>query len=238
MGSDIVDGFEQGVDLFVADPALNADGALRRGRGENLGVEQLGRNIVLAESLQAGKGEQRRIDLAFGEFPQPCIDEAAIGDDIDIRAQPLDQRLAAQRGGADGGALRQIEQLCGGPADKGVAGIFARQIGGEEQAGWQLGRHVLGGMHGKIQPTGDQHILQFLGEKALAADLRQRSVGDPVAHGRQHDDLEHFGRQSVRRHQPVPCFMGLRQRQGTAPRADPERFCLHPLRSVVTGGSV
>ena len=29
--------------------------------------------------------------------------------------------------------------------------------------------------------------------------------------------------------------MGLCQRQRAAPRADPERFCLHPLRSVVTG---
>lgn len=97
----------------------------------------------------------------------------------------------------------------------------------------QDGRHVLGGMNGEIELAGGKLLFQFQREQALAADLAQRPVGDAVARGGQDHDLEHLLGQVMRGHQPGPCFRCLRQRERAAARADPERFCLHPLSSVV-----
>ena len=96
-------------------------------------------------------------------------------------------------------------------------------------------RHVLGGMHGEIERAGKQLLLDLLGEKPLAADRRQRAVGDPVALGGEHHDLEHILRQAMGGHQPVAGFMRLGQRQRAAARADPVRFRLHPASTIVTG---
>ena len=84
-------------------------------------------------------------------------------------------------------------------------------------------------MHGEIEIAGRELLLELFREKSFAADLGQRTVGNAVALGRQNDDFEHFLRQIVSRHKPVAGFVCLRERQRAAPRADPERFCLHPL---------
>ena len=228
MGRPVVDGGQQAVHPVVADAALDADRALRRGRREGDRIEDLRRHVELAEALQAGIGEQRRIGLSFGELAEAGIHLATEDDDVEVRPKAADERLAAQRGRADGRALRQVEKALCRAADEGVADILARQEGREVQALRQLRRHVLGGVHGKVQRAGGKLRLDLLGEQALAADQRQRAVGDAVAGGREHDDLEHVFRQAVRRHQARTGLVGLGERQRAATGADPERFCLHP----------
>lgn len=131
--------------------------------------------------------------------------------------------------------MGQVDQLRSGAADDRVANVFTRQIGRETETFWQVGRHVLARMHGKIEIAGCKLLLELFREKSFAADLGQRTVGNAVALGRQNDDFEHFLGEIVGCHQPIAGFVRLCERQRAAARADTERFCLHPLCSVVTG---
>ncbi len=74
-----------------------------------------------------------------------------------------------------------------GAADKAVADILPLEEGDEAEAVGKGRRHVLGGMDRQIDSAFDQRLLDLLGEKALAAGLRQRPVLDGVAAGL--DDL-------------------------------------------------
>ena len=64
-------------------------------------------------------------------------------------------------------------------------------------------------MDGKIDRARKQRLLDLLGEQALAADLGQRPVADPVAGRRDGDDLD-------RRPSPSPCAAISRARVSSA----------------------
>ena len=68
-------------------------------------------------------------------------------------------------------------------ADDGVAGILAFGEGGEDEAGGEIGRHILGGMDGEINGSGEEGFFDFLGEEAFGADFAEGDVSDFVAGG-------------------------------------------------------
>ena len=68
-------------------------------------------------------------------------------------------------------------------ADQRVARIFALRDRRQRQARRQLRRHILQAMHRQVDRPRQQRLFDFLGEQSLAADLRQRHVGDLVAGG-------------------------------------------------------
>ena len=70
-------------------------------------LENGGRGIGAAETFQSGERENGRVHRAFVELAQPRFDIAAQGNDVEIGAQPLDLRGAAQRRGAERRAFRQ-----------------------------------------------------------------------------------------------------------------------------------
>lgn len=94
----IVNWRQQIVDPRIADAAFDADRSLRRRRREGIGIEDIGQHVDLAETLQAGKRQQGGINLALFELAQAGFDQAAEGDDVDVRPHAADQRLAAERG--------------------------------------------------------------------------------------------------------------------------------------------
>ena len=108
-------------------------------------------------------------------------------------------------------------------ADEDVARVFARQHRRDDQAIRQRRRHVLGRMHREVDVAGRQRLLDFLGEQALAAELRQRAVADRVAGGPDRADLDPLRRQPVRGRQAVAHHGGLGQRERTPARPDPQR---------------
>ena len=89
-------------------------------------------------------------------------------------------------------------------------------------------------MHGEIDAAVAQLLLDFQSEKALAADLRKWTVGDPVALGGDDDDFKILLWQPVGGHKPVARLVRLSERQRAAACADPKRFCLHPPISIFT----
>ena len=138
----------------------------------------------------------------------------------------LDLRLAPQRRGGHHRALRQFAEARGAAADEGVAHILARQEARHREAGRQLGRHVLHGMHGDVDLARQQRLLDLLGEKALAAGVGERPVLDAVAGGLDGANLERMPPGAVRRLQPLLHFARLGQGQRRAARADADCACL------------
>ena len=54
----------------------------------------------------------------------------------------------------------------------------------------KFGGQVLQGMHGQIDASGSERLLDFLREHALGADLRERDIGNLVAGGVNDLDLD------------------------------------------------
>jgi hypothetical protein len=109
-----------------------------------------------------------------------------------------DLRLAADRGGAEHGAgrqagirVRRIDRLARRPEDQRVPRILPRQGAGKHDAGRQLRLQVLQAVDGEVDSAIDQRLVDLLGEEALAADLGQGPVLDPVARGGDDVLLEH-----------------------------------------------
>jgi hypothetical protein len=78
-------------------------------------------------------------------------------------------------------------------------------------------------MDRKINPTGQQSLLDFLREQAFSTDLRQRTIGDHVARGPDHLDDNAVGRNSIRRGDFLRNQAGLRQRQRASAATDPDQ---------------
>ena len=96
--------------------------------------------------------------------------------------------LAADRGGADEGALREgavgvVRGLDGAAEDKGVAGVFALEGAGQHDAVGEFGFEILEAVDSEVYAAGDLGLVDFLGEKALAADVGQTAVLHGVAGG-------------------------------------------------------
>ncbi len=92
----------------VAGARGDRDRALPRRGGEFLDVEQRARLRREAKALQPGEREQRRVDLARRDLAKPRFDIAAQQRDREIGPQAPHHRGAAQRSGADDGAVRQV----------------------------------------------------------------------------------------------------------------------------------
>src|SRR5262249_15838619 len=121
------------------------------------------------EPLQAGERAHDGVDLAGGKLAQARLHVAAQGNDREIAAQPLDERLAAQRRGAYGRASRQIAERLRLGADEDVARVLAWEHGRDHKPRRQDGRHVFRRMYREVDGGGEEGLLDLLGEQALAA---------------------------------------------------------------------
>ncbi len=198
---------------------LDADGALADRRQEFVDVEHGGRRAKEPEALEPGDRKHGRVEGAAVELAQAGLDIAAQRRDGKVGPQMLEQRLPPRRRRADDGAVWQFAQSLGGAADESIARIFARQEGREHEPRRQHARHVFRRMHGEIDGAGQQRLLDLLGEKALAAGLRQRALNG-VAGGADGLDLDAVepdltGRGEADLHRPR-----LDQRQRRAARTD------------------
>ena len=77
---------------------------------EFVGRQNRGGGVGAAQPLQPGERQQGGVDLAGIELAQARLHVAAKVHHREIGAQALDQRLAAQRRGADHRAVRELAQ--------------------------------------------------------------------------------------------------------------------------------
>ncbi len=97
MGGAVIDGGKQIGHPLVANAAFDADGALRGCRREIGGVQQFGDDLGLSQAPETGIGQQGGIHLSFCQLAQTGINKAAIDHHVEIRPQPANQCLSAQR---------------------------------------------------------------------------------------------------------------------------------------------
>ena len=79
--------------------------------------------------------------------------------------------------------------LCAGRENDRVPRILARQHAADLEPVRQDRRHVLAAVDGEVDLAGEQRVFDFLHEQPLAADLRERRLGQPVAGRLDDDDL-------------------------------------------------
>lgn len=176
------------------------------------------------EPLEPGERQQRRVGHPLLELPEARLDVAAIGDDLEIGPEPADERLTAQRRRADHRPFRQIVERPVFQRQKGIAHVLARQEVVEDQPVRQHGRHILGGMHGKIEIAPLQTGLDLLGEQPLAADLGQRTILDAIAGRRDGDDLDIRQSLAPGGFETGLDLVRLSESQRAAARAETDRF--------------
>jgi hypothetical protein len=142
----------------------------------------MGCRAVASQALQPRKRQNGAVDLALRHLAQPCVDIAPEHDDRDVRSHPLDQRLPAQRRGADDGTPRQFLDCRGRASDEGVARVLTWQEGRQFQSIRQRGWHILRGMHGEIDPAVEERFLDLLGKSPLppASDKGRSWIRSPL----------------------------------------------------------
>ena len=180
--------------------------------------------------LQAGQRQQRGVDLAGRELAQPGVDVAAEVDHPQVGAPRQQLRLAAQRGGADHGASRQLgDGRAAGRAISTSRGSSRASTAPMHQAVGQPGRQVLDRMHREVDPARQQRRLDLLAEQALAAELGERPVGDPIAGRADRHDLERARRGEL--------GMRAARAPGRPARSAPARAASRACRCAAAAGS-
>ncbi len=111
-GVGVIDARQHLAHARVVLARLDADGALPDRRQEFVHAHDPGRVLRQPEPLHAGERQQRGVDLAVVELAQPRLHVAAQRRHLQVRPQPLGNRLPPQRGGAERGALRQFGERC------------------------------------------------------------------------------------------------------------------------------
>src|SRR6185436_11925436 len=120
------------------------------------------------------------------------IHVAANRDDREVGPHGLELHAAAERRGSNAGARRELREARAGARNERVARVLPLGKAAEPQARHELARNVLGGVHREIGLTVEQALLDLFDEETLAADLRERTILNPIARRR---DGELFDRE-------------------------------------------
>ncbi len=136
-----------------------------------------------AEPRQPRQSQESGINAAVVQFLETRCDTAAQGDDFQVGTQMQGLGLAAQAGGADHRARRQVFQGFSLVRNESVARVFPGRHRRQHNSVRQPRRHILHRMHRRIDAPVQQGFVQFLGEQALAAGVLQPLVQKPVAAG-------------------------------------------------------
>ena len=122
-------------------------------------------------------------NVRAGNSRASCADPPdAARADARCAAEPRRQFLESRRLASEPFGRRRAGPRASRGSSRGSTAAMRKSVG-------QNGRHVLAAVDGQIDLAGEQRVLDFLDEQPLAADLRQRRVGEPVARRLDDDDL-------------------------------------------------
>ena len=179
----VVQASQQIARRLIAGAAFHADGALTRRRQAIGDVESCANALLKFEAHQARAGKDDRVVLAFVEFAEAGADVAAQVREPQIGPQAFELALAAQARSADDGFLRQVGKAAVIVRHERIARVATLAGHGQLEAFGKLRRDVFHRMHGDIGLAIEHCALEFLDEKPLAAEPRQRAMQHAVAGG-------------------------------------------------------
>src|ERR1051326_6236687 len=102
---------------------------------------------------------------------------------VEVGADGFELRLAAQAGGADPGAVRQVFDLRIVARAEGVARVFPFCDGNDLEPWGEFGGEIFQGVDSQIDAPGREGFFDFFGEHALGAYFGEGHVGDLVTGG-------------------------------------------------------
>lgn len=184
----MVDGSQTLAQLRIPGAALDADRALPR-RRQHVLCRNRRCTLSHAEPREARHRQEGRVELPGAHPLQPRPDIAADERGLEVRAPGQHLRLPPEGGRADARARRQPGQRLRA-ARQPVAGVRALQHRGQHEAFRQGCLQVLHGVDGSVDPPLGKRRFDLFREQALAADIGQPAVANPVAGRADDGDLD------------------------------------------------
>ena len=163
------------------------------------------------EPVEPAGSEHDGIEPALSALPQTRVD---------VPPQRLDRerRLAREQlsAPAHGGGPDPHPGADPVGSTERVAWVLARRIRADDEAVRVSRGHVLRGVHGDVDPSVQQRLLQLLDEDTALADLAERLRPVPVARSRDRDERDLDAGPA----QPFAGQLGLREREPTSAASD------------------
>ena len=222
-GGGVVDRGEHGFGVDITGAAFDANRPLCDSGQHQRIVDRGGGDVLHAQPVQAGHRKEGAFGHAIGELFQTGLHVAAEFDDPQVGALVQELRAAAQAGGAHHSTLGQLIQRRERRRNKGIAGVFAREIGVEQQAPRLDGRHVFHRVDRNVDLAGQQVVFDFARKQTLAADILERAILNDIAGHFDHHDFESRLRDFESCSQTSAGFIGLGHRQRRAAGTDAQR---------------
>ena len=187
-GDRIMDRSEQAEDPRVVAAALDAQRSLSRRLHEAVSGQRDPPQPaeVQREPVEARRSEHDARIFAATHLVDAGRDVAAQVPDLQIGAERAYCGRATWRRGADGDSVAQrdaaaLRVFVRGVVDEHVTGVRPNRHSSDRQTLGVLDRQILQRVDRDVDASLAQRVLQFCGEQALAADLRQRLVEDRIA---------------------------------------------------------
>jgi hypothetical protein len=180
----------------VVGADFQAQGPLAGGGQHAVEVEEFGVGGEKSGAGQSSAGQDDGVELPVADFAEAGVDVAANVGEEEVGTEGGELDAAAQAGGADAGAGREVGEAAAVAGDEDVARVFApRDDGGQAQTGGGFGGEIFVAVDGEVDAAIEECGLEFAGEKADLAGGGERGVGFAVAGGG--DDFQADGEAGV-----------------------------------------
>ena len=165
--------------LLLSDAHLQRERALACLGQQLLGSEAPADLVAEPEPVEAARGKHNRVEPALDALAQARVDVAAQRLDRQLGHEREQLRAPAHRRRADAHARPQLTR-----AAERVTRVLALEVRADRETVRIGRRHVLGRMHGDVDPPLEQRLLELLDEDTARADLAERLRAVAIARGR------------------------------------------------------
>ena len=169
--------------------ALHCEDSLSDGGNKKVCGEDLGDMLLHTHSAESGGSQNEGVALSGLHFCEAGLQISPNGGDFEARKMAGYERGTAGAGSANNGAVGEFlqgEVLAG---HDGVAGVFGKSDGGEDERGRGGGGHVFEGVDGEMGAVCEEFGLEGFDKELFSADVGEGAVGDLVAAGGDADDI-------------------------------------------------
>ena len=242
LGGQMAQGRNGAFGTRIVAAQFDAHGALGKGWQPVRGCEQAMRALGKAKALQSGKGKKDGIEILILKAAQAGIHIAAQQLDFEVWSRPQDLGLAPHGCCTEPGTLGKLGKCAACRGDQRISGVLAFEHCAEAEPGGQIYRDVLHRMNGKIDPSGEQSLLQLLDEKTFATGLGEGAILDAITAG---PDLDKLAGDTDGGEKPAYLFgLGHRQARATGAQAQDgvriilrhDRLCSRGLGAFLAQG--
>ena len=128
------------------------------------------------------------MDLAFADLLKALLDRASHRHGHEIGAEPMQLRGASLAAGSDARLARKRVEGSAIEGDERIVRCAARKRRADHGSVGEIERKILAAVHCDIDRSGEQRVLERVGERAIRRERIERAREVLVAFGLKHDD--------------------------------------------------